>query len=471
MARLLVNLSSLSVSRFAGVGMGAVLAILAGRVLGPTAFGQYALVMVLVGYFAVLIDFGMSTTVVRGIAGGQYALAEIIGTTLVLRGVLFVASAAILALIAAFWKPEMALALAVGGGILLADAMYTGFDAALRGAQEMVWLSITEVVFSACRLAFGAFVLLSGYGLIAFLLSIVVATVVKLALVQLFFQRLVRCRWKGPSLSAIVGIVRESRMIAAWQVLSILYIQMNVPVLSFAKGDAAAGHFKAGASFVDLPLGFITISISVFLPALSALYAKTPEKLEATITHILKLSVVLFVPVYLCVAGFGSSVVLLVFGGKYTEAGALLPILFVSVLTAMILGLMALVYIIQHRQHVAMRFTMVMILVKGVALAVAGSFTSIEGLCAVIVLADVVNIVLHIAGLRGSVRMTLSKFRPAIVALASGAVIVLVFYLLPQDTMLFRVGTIACGIAAHLLAMQCFGVVDIPNIKKELRLP
>jgi hypothetical protein len=141
------------------------------------------------------------------------------------------------------------------------------------------------------------------------------------------------------------------------------------------------------------------------------------------------------------------------------------------VLTSLVLGLLAMVYIVQHRQHVAMRFTVIMVLIKGIGLIVVGRALSFEGFCAVVVFADVLNILLHIGGLRGVVQFSRPLVRPAVLALVTGTATVVLFFLVPVDAMPVRMGAVALCLLIYVVSLQIFGIVDVLHIQKEFRLP
>ena len=467
----LLNLSSLSISRSVSIASSAVLSVVAARALGPESYGQYALVFALIAYFAVFTDFGMSSTLVRDIAAGKHDVPSTLLPTLLIRAVLNGLSLVAMLIIGELWKREMFAAILSGFGILLLESIYTGFDAMFRGTQKMVWLSITEIVFALCRVLFGVIVLLGGFGLLPFLMSITAAEIVKLSLVAGFFFKQFSIPSTRLLFVTVKSLLRESYSVAAWQIVSIIYIQMNVPVIAIMLGDSSAGHFKAAMNVVDIPSGFITIFVTVIFPILADLQSRNPLRYKQVLESLLVIAPVLFFPALYFVQTIGAECLVMLFGEKFALAGNLLPIVFLLVWSNFFLSILGLVFLIHRRQHAAFLITVVDICVKaGLIVAGAHFFQSIQAFSWFVIGADAWSIALCVVVLVRTGFIDLRQFKiPLNVTfvgiLCAGSILVLNLWLHQAWPV-----SLPVSIGLFALSLSAFRLVNVNTFRERLHV-
>ena len=142
-------------------GKGAVLLMAAAsiavltRYLGPGDYGRFTLALMYVQLFAVLADAGLFMTVVRDISKRPERTEELVGNTLVLRGLLWFAVIALAGLVslALPYSQDVRVAILLAGGPLLFGLLNTSLVAVFQARLRMGRAVISEVVGRAAGLA------------------------------------------------------------------------------------------------------------------------------------------------------------------------------------------------------------------------------------------------------------------------------------------------------------------------------
>ena len=162
-------------------GLDLVFAVVLARSLGPTELGRYTWVVLVVGYFDILVNFGLGILIARQVARDAASAPRYMGAAAVARASLWLVSLAASLVIAGPLAgpigitPEMGIALAVftvGIGVSNLSGICS---AVFNGREMMEYPALVTVFTSALKLALGAAALVAGYGIIGVaLVSIVV---------------------------------------------------------------------------------------------------------------------------------------------------------------------------------------------------------------------------------------------------------------------------------------------------------
>ncbi len=445
-----------------------VLAVVSARVLGPGEYGEYAFVFVFIGYLAVIANLGISDIVVRDVAAGTRKPADLVVPVLVIRLVVWAGAGSVLLAIMSLAKPEILTPMAVGMVILLGELLYGVYDPLFKGIQEMKWLSIVEVAFALLRTAGGVAALLAGFGLLGLLAAIAGATVVKSSLLYLFARHKLEHPAPLHGAAAVWELIRASFSNFSWRAFSMIYLQMNIPIIAFLLGDSAAGHFKVAWIFVELPMNFVTIFMTVLFPYVSGIHSRSFDKYTETMKWVMTISIALFFPVYLAVISIGPGLLTLLFGARYTSAAALLPILFLEVLTSLTLAMLGVAYMVQGKQKVAFYLTGITITIKGALVVAASRSGSISDICWAMVISDSVSILLHSSWLLRKGDWSPGTIVKPLIGLGLGFAIVAIYIGAKSSGLWGAPYWTAALILLNLVLLQRLRIVNLLNLRKEL---
>lgn len=465
MNRVAQNISSLFLSRAFSIVCSVGLAIVIARFLGPESYGQFALLFVLIGYFTLVVDFGMSDTCVRMISASQETPEEMFLPTLLPRIATYSISALLFMAIIFGFKKEMIGPSMVGVLILLPEAIYLVYDATFRGVQKMRPLAVSEIVFSLFRTVLAGAVVFLGGDLTQALSAILLAEMIRLFVVVWYskrvYGRIVFSNWwvKGKSL------MKDSFFIFAWRAIGVLYYSMTLPIISILFGDTTAGNFRVSMNFIDLPIGFANILFGALFPTLSALHTTSLERYHDTVKEVLAVCVGIFPALYLLVLGWGSPLIGLVFGSKYTtEATSFLPVLFIQFLTTIVLINMGTVFLVQRWQRAAFMISLSMVIMRGLLLLLIGARSPMLSMW-IIIGTDFCTMLAYCSWAIYKGRWAISFYSKPLFGLLVGVVLIMLFLIVRSWSLLPLIASVPLLIVIDIVLLHKLRIVNLLQFK------
>jgi O-antigen/teichoic acid export membrane protein len=266
------------------------LGFLAARYLAPTEFGHFSAALAFVGLFRILPDFGMSYASALAIAGDRSLAARLIGNVLGFQGLMSALTlAACLGLgRVLFHEPANRLTW-IGVLVLSFDLLLKTLKSSLRwllkGLERFGVEAASLLVERALLLALGTASLVTGQGLVGFVLVFVFVRALDTAALWLFVRaRVVPLR---PSFDGTVWLrlLRQGLPFAYAGVVITLIFQVDAVMLEQMRGAREVGFYSApvkvleGLTLVPRILGYALIPTLVVLhrkasPGLTALYRR-----------------------------------------------------------------------------------------------------------------------------------------------------------------------------------------------------
>ncbi len=297
------------------------------RYLGPEQFGLFSYAQSFVGLFAVIATLGLDGIVVRELVKGENCINELIGTAFWLKfiGALFVLL--ILAIAINFTSNDSftnALVFIIASATIFQSFnvidMY--FQAKVLSKYVVYVNVVTLFISSIIKIV----LILNEASLIAFVWVILFDSFI--LAVGLFFLKnsILEIKKLVFRKEMAVSLLRDSwPLIISGLALSIQsYIDqiMLKEMLGFAKVAYYSIAFKLMAIFGFLPM----IIQSTFLPAIISTKKISPNLYRFRTLNFYRLMMSMFLVVSLPIYFFGESVVVLLYGGLYVEAGAIFAI-------------------------------------------------------------------------------------------------------------------------------------------------
>ena len=346
----------------------AVVVVLA-RVLGVRGFGVYSFAFAFAEMFAIFTDAGLHTVLVREIAKNRDEAPRLLGSALVLKGFMALASWAAMWVMVVWMIPagESRTSALVASFLLFVSFRVTSlrtlldapFEAGLRMARPII-LGIGSEFLSAVGLIAAAWAGWPIPGLIAVQLVLFVPGCAVLA--RLFFREV------RPDLRFDprhwFGLLRMAVPIGAANAFFIVYTRTDFLMLEWISGERSVGMYSAAYKLTG-SLGIIPLAVTTsLLPLISRSFeAGKGDEVRKMYRASMSLAMAVGLPLAVCGILFPGAIIGLIYGPEFAPAANALQVLAGSMLLSFLLFVMT---------------------TAGVAVGKAGLFAAYAGLLAIL---------------------------------------------------------------------------------------
>ncbi len=302
------------------------------RALGPDDLGKYYLAISLTTIFAIFIDLGLANVLTREIARHKERARELLGSVLAIKLPLAAVSllGAVL-LINLMGYPDLVKDLVYISIIpMVLDSFSLSFFSAIRGFHNLLFESVSSVVFQIIVLTFGLTALYSGLGLRWLMAALAAASIFNF-LYSLF---LVRFRWKikiSPVFDKklIKLILAITVPFAIFSIFQRIYTYLDTVLLSLLAGDKYVGLYQVAFKIIFalqfLPLAFVA---SVY-PAFASYWKNNRNQLAITFERAMNYLIIISLPISAGIIVLADDIVFL-FKEGFAEAVLPLRLIMVS---------------------------------------------------------------------------------------------------------------------------------------------
>jgi O-antigen/teichoic acid export membrane protein len=263
----------------AGKAVGTVLGLLTvaimTRHLGQDGYGEFTTVTSFLQFFGIVVDFGLTMTMVRMISedgADEPSIASNVFTMRFVAGLLFFGIAPVVAL--AFPYPPL-----VKAGIALASLSFLSMTL----SQVLVGIfqkhlstgraALAEVAGRAVLLGGVAYVTATGRGLLAIIIALVAANVTQFVLSFVFARKHARIRLAFDR-AVWQRVFRISWPIGLAILFNLIYLKGDIIILSVTRTQAEVGLYGASYKILDvittIPMVFMGIALPILTKAWSS---------------------------------------------------------------------------------------------------------------------------------------------------------------------------------------------------------
>ncbi len=300
--------------------------IIIARGIGPENLGKYYFAISFTTIFAIFIDVGMTSVLIREIAKHKEKAVQYIQNTLGLKILLTVFSwLTVFILINLMGYPQITKDLVYLSSIaMVLDSFTLTFFGISRGFHNLKFESIGVVVYQLCALMLGVLALHLGMGLRWLMGAIVVASIINF----LYSSSLATLKWKINliprfNFSLIKKITAMALPFALFGIFQRLYTYFDSILLSILAGDRYVGlysvAFKITFALQFLPLAFV----ASLYPAMSAYYEHDNKKLGEIFERAMNYLIIISLPISAGIIILADQIIL-IFKSGY--AGSILPL-------------------------------------------------------------------------------------------------------------------------------------------------
>ena len=326
MNKVLSNFFTLSLGEASSKVFGFLSTIYLARVLGSESFGQYAFVLAIYSYFALLANPGFETVGTREVAKGSYSVEVLFGSIFVLR-ILFSIIAFIVLLLCAFllhFENTVRVLLLTQGLNLLLTPLLIQF--VFRGLTEMKYISLARILQSSSFLLLAFFFVRSKDEIFHLPYLLLISTVVSLLPLIILYRK----RFGGYSIvtseKVRKDVLHNSVIFGASGLMILIYYNLDSVMLGFMRPKGEVGIYSAAYKIVLFVLGFQTLFSQSLLPVISQFAGAGKDRkplLERSFALLLWLSM----PMLLIGFFYSTQICVAVYGEGYTDSSEALRIL------------------------------------------------------------------------------------------------------------------------------------------------
>lgn len=405
--RMVRNTASLSAARMVSLACSMIFSIFAARSLGELHYGMYAFVMVLTSYFIVTSEYGLDNLIVRDIADSRERSDDYLTSTIAIKALTSSVSVALMLLALVLMRRGDVLDVAVWAGMtIIPSVFYMSIDAIFRGHEKMHYITIVETVYSVLRAALGIVVVLGTRNLITLFQTFFFVEIFRLVLAVIIYNSAIgRLRFQL-NLGLSRKLFTSGFSMAYWRLLGALFGQVDILILAVMLGDRTVGWFKVSRNITDMISTGSMIIINVLMPVMTIIHSRSQETFRKAYTIIFKYILVGMLPVTVIIWAYSEKIVLLLYGGQYTNSITILRYLIWTSLIDFLLALIGTTMIIINRFKTAARVSILTVTLRIALCAILIDRFGYIGACYGAIAIGIISLTIHIPILYRSIGNT-----------------------------------------------------------------
>lgn len=334
-SKIFYNTLAQSVGKIFAAGIGLLTLALLSRHLGEQGFGAYSTVVALLGFFAVLADFGLYLYTVREISKPETNHARVIGNALGLRLVLTLGFLLLGALIAFLFPygSEVKQSMFVGIGAFAFVSLNQVLVGVFQKHLVQYLVVISETAGRIINLVLVYLAITKNLPLPFFVGALVGANFLTFLLTLIWAQRYEKFDIAF-EVKFWAQILKVSWPLAFSVIFNLLYFKTDTVILSWFHSPQTVGVYSLPYRLLEGLIAFPAMFVGLVMPLLSAAafasWGKFREILQRAFDAVLLLSL----PAVLTAQFFAQEIINLVKGGEaYADSPAVLQILILSAAT------------------------------------------------------------------------------------------------------------------------------------------
>jgi len=287
-----------------------------------------------------MVQFGFRSWVTREVARDESRAPRMMGEIIALQSILAIVGFTAMAIVLKIIAPgqlKTQLTYIVGLSTVL-ESFQLHFNAYFRGRQIIKYEAIVRFFFSAVRSMLIVGVMFLGYGILAYVVSELVAHVASLVLCFTFLQLRIARPSSAFNPRAWAAGLRAALPFAMMSGLIVLYVRGDTILLSLMRGDEMTGWYSAATRFFTL-FAFVPRSImGAVLPvmALQSIQLDSTKALSKSYSRSFRFLFITGLPLALGMGLLAEPIVGLLYGDQFLEAVPAMQILMLALMASFV---------------------------------------------------------------------------------------------------------------------------------------
>lgn len=438
------------------------------RALSTAEFGDYTTGLTFLQFFGVIVDFGLTLTLIVMVSEKDADQKRIVGNLFSMRLVsgMIVFGLAPVAVLALPYSSSVRDVVLVGalGYLLMSEA--TLLVGVFQRHAAMWRSALAETLNRAVLLALVFAVTSMGFGLQAVIVATVIANLVWLVatvwLARPFVSVSLRFDW-----DVWKEVVRRSWPIALSIAFNLIYLKGDILFLSLFRPSTDVAVYGVAYKVLDVLTALPVMFMGLLLPQLVADWSEgSHDRFRAHLSRAFDLFAVVTIPLVVGTQAVGTELVTLIAGDAYATSGPLLQFLILALVAVFFSTLYGHAVVAVNKQRV-----MIFGYAAAAVVATVGYLTLIPRFGAWGAAATTLVSEILIAGITFAVVRRASGATPTLTvtlkAIAASALMYLVLQMLPPSLPVLL--SVSVGAAAYFAAMIGIGGIDIKKIREVTR--
>jgi O-antigen/teichoic acid export membrane protein len=293
------------------------------RILAPEMAGRYYFAIGFIGYFDILVRFGLGTLLTREVAKEREEGNRYLSIVTILRGVLWLTSLplmSIVILIYAFFgqmTPDIVAAIVLFAVAMVFSTLADGFSAVFYAYEKMEYPAAISTLTTLTRVSLGTLVLLLGWGFVGLAAVSIVANIISASILGfLMVRHCFRPHWEWDYQTG-KWMLNTSFPLMINLLLATVFFRIDVLLLKPMKGDTVVGYYGAAYKYID-GLGIIPAYFTQAIFPLMSRYADSArDSLMRAYVLSLRLLLIIALPVATGTPFIARGLILILGGGDY----------------------------------------------------------------------------------------------------------------------------------------------------------
>ncbi|PIY78894.1 MAG: hypothetical protein COY82_00050 [Parcubacteria group bacterium CG_4_10_14_0_8_um_filter_35_7] len=299
------------------------------RYLGQTGFGGYTTIIAFLQFFGILVDMGLSLTVIQMISPEGAPVKKIMSNIFTLRffsALIFLGLAPLIVLFFPY-PPLIKLGVAITTISFFCISLHQVLVGVFQKNLRMDKVALAEVVGRIVLLAsiFSAIILKTG--LLGVMAAVVLGGVTNFLITYLFSLKYVKISFEF-DFGLWKEIITRTWPIALSIAFNLVYLKADIIILSLYKSQAEVGIYGATYRVLEIIITFPIMFIGLILPLLTQSWAeKNLEKFKVIMQKSFDALIIITAPLVVGTLFLARPIMILIAGPQFAASGDVLKII------------------------------------------------------------------------------------------------------------------------------------------------
>ena len=303
------------------------------RYLGQDGFGYYTTAISFMQVFGILVDFGLSLTAVQMISKAKADVSRALSNLMTVRIVSAVIFLGLAPLIVLFfpYSPEVKLGVLLTTVSFFSISLISVLTSVFQKELKMLEVTVADVIGRIILLGITAAAVYFKQSIYWFYAGMSIANLLNALMVVYYCKRYVTLRvafdwpvWRE--------ILRRTWPMALSISLNLIYLRMDVVILSMVRGPAEVGLYGAAYRVLDILTLLPAVYMGMVLPHLTLFYSENKfEKLRALMQRSFNVLMLFAIPIIVGTFFVARPIMAFVAGRDFSASGEMLTILILAV--------------------------------------------------------------------------------------------------------------------------------------------
>ncbi len=293
------------------------------RILAPEMAGRYYFAVAFIGYFDILVRFGLGTLLTREVAKDRSHGNLYLSTVTVLRGALWILSLPLMTAVVLIYAlagqmtPDIVAAIALFAVGMIFSNLADAFSAVFYAYEKMEYPAAISTVTTMARVSLGALVLLIGWGFVGLAGVSIVANMLSAAILGILLVR--HCFRPHLEWERKTGrwMLSTSFPLMINLLLATIFFRIDILLLKPMQGDTVVGYYGAALKYID----GLNIIPAYFTQAIFPLMSRYADGARDSLmrAYVLSLRLLIMVALPIAVGTFfvAEGLIMILGGGQY----------------------------------------------------------------------------------------------------------------------------------------------------------